>query len=74
MRYVGQALEISEPPKFAQTLAKAAPDLLWSPQTTTPRRSCALVDRRNVRMQYVEVQYAVDVHQYVAAALHLNIP
>ena len=25
-------------------------------------------------MQYVEVQYAVDVHQYVAATRHLDIP
>ena len=33
-----------------------------------------VVGHHNVRMQYVTVQYAVDVHQYVAAARHLDIP
>ena len=33
-----------------------------------------VVDHRNVRMQYAEVQYAVDVHRYAAVARHLDIP
>ena len=42
--HVGQALVISEQytTKFSQTQAKAAPDMIWSPQTTTLRGPCAL--------------------------------